>query len=495
MEIQFKKEQLPLIFLLILGIVYGYFALTTNLLGEDEVVYVDLAKSFAKGIYPSWWGRQPVNYSPLLSFIFTPFFFIFGPSLAIAKLIVSIFGIASLFMTYKLCKKMIPDDRWGLFGVFSMFMLLSIPLFSHFILLSYNEIPIAFFSILFLYVFLDLKDKKHALYLGIVISLAFYMKASAIFFPATLVLFALFRRNKTLIKLSILVLIVFAIGITPFILRNLYLYQYPGVEGLNFFFKTPLISAQWVYDAAKTISPVTPGMINPFDIFSMITFSIGVFGIVYSILSRDSNMAMPIFMLCLFIIIFSITNTLGILITEPRYFSIIYPQLAIVGGFFLYKTSKEWKYATYILLIVIIIFSMNTSFSMAYSTSTNQRYPNDYIKALQFIKQNSEPEDLVFTAYGGSVSYYADRRNVWAMDEFPEIMTTKNSTYVWDMLRNKYNVSFIFIWRGIFAEDYIIPGSNIIGVFTSNFYTVVSNDKEHFQMVYSNANEAIWEVL
>jgi hypothetical protein len=64
-------------------------------------------------------------------------------------------------------------------------------------------------------------------------------------------------------------------------------------------------------------------------------------------------------------------------------------------------------------------------------------------------------------------------------------MHSTNSTYIYETLKD-YNISYILVWRGILAEDWIIPESNIIGVFTYNFVTQVDADKDHFELVYSN---------
>ena len=205
-------------------------------------------------------------------------------------------------------------------------------------------------------------------------------------------------------------------------------------------------------------------------------------------------MILVLFIFLFFIFIFFVRNILAPAPADPRYFSFVFPQIAILGGYFFSKAFK-WKRYTISIVLILLIFSVLTSVSVALNTSQTQRYPTNYVNALSWIKRNTNQNDLVFTAYGGSLKYYAERNSVWSfMTEFPEVMTTDNSTFIYETLRH-YNVSYILVWRGILASDYIIPESNINGAFTYNFLTQVDGDKEHFSLVYSNEDNFVYKLL
>jgi len=90
---------------------------------------------------------------------------------------------------------------------------------------------------------------------------------------------------------------------------------------------------------------------------------------------------------------------------------------------------------------------------------------------------------------------FAERDRLWnQLEEFPSIMTTQNSTYIYQTLK-KYNITHILIWRGVVAENYIVPESNLLGAFTYNFVNIVLNDTIHFKNLYSNQNNAVLEVV
>jgi hypothetical protein len=209
---------------------------------------------------------------------------------------------------------------------------------------------------------------------------------------------------------------------------------------------------------------------------------------IYILQEKNKNMFFIIFLFSLFTLVFFIGNFLGINIGDPRYFSLVYPEIALIGGYFTSRLFNMKKYLP-LVLVIFFVFAIYTSMTIAISTEQSQRYPNDYVDALEWIKQNTNKNDIMFTAYGGSVGYYAERKTTWAsyISEFPDIMHSTNSTYIYDTLK-KYNVSYILVWRGILAEDWIIPESNIIGVFTYNFVTQVDSDKKHFSLNYSNTN-------
>jgi len=487
-----KVEFFLILFIIILGFYYMYLAFNTQMLGEDEASYINLAKEFMNFEYLS----NPYVVIPFIPLFYSSIFFILGTSLGLAKAIIAAFGILTLIVVYLFCKKIDKTAFFGIniFGLTSISIILTISYFTHFMLISYTEIPIAFFSILIAYLLLEFKTTKNAILVGIIIGLANYVKSSAVIFPAVLVLFALavyfFNKDKRFLKLSLIAFLISMLIITPFILRNLILFKYPQVEGLNLFFKPPIAPSWASSEIVKTLSL----SINLADVFGYLAFFLGIFGVVYAILEKSKKMLIILSIFLFFILIFYVRNFFGWAISDPRYFSIVFPEIAIIGGYYISKVANLKKYLP-LLLVVFFIYSLYISMSVAISTSQSQRYPNNYIDALKWVKLNTNKNDLTFTAYGGSLSYYGERKNLWAtFDEFPEVMTTTNSTRIYEILKN-YNASYILVWRGILADRWIIPESNIYGAFTYNFLNQVYADKTHFNLTYSNDDNFIFKML
>ena len=157
-------ERLFFVLLIILLAVFMYYANRTPMLGEDEPLYYWYGKELSQFRLPIYKGGRPFIQPILIPLVFSVFFFFFGPSLALAKMIISIFAILTVFILYLIGKK---TNVW--LGIFSSLLVLLPSYFSHFSMLTYVEIPIAFFSALVMYTVMNIKDKKSAIIAGIVL--------------------------------------------------------------------------------------------------------------------------------------------------------------------------------------------------------------------------------------------------------------------------------------------------------------------------------------
>jgi len=487
MEIEFKKEYVPLILIVLIGIIYIYLASNTAMLGEDEAVYFTMAKEFLKVEYPTFTNTGfPNVFQPLVPLINVIPFYLFGVALSISKVVIAFFGVLTMIVIYLLGKK------FGLIaGLLSVAILLSIPLFTQYMFINYLEVPIAFFSVLAIYLFLQLDSVKKAVLTGAVLALSFYAKGSGIFLILIFFIYSFIRyfyKRDIDLKLVFTVLLVSILMILPWIARNFMLYNYPYVEGLNLFFKQPPFgNPTWLSEALTSLSL----NVNYYGTFGYISIIFGIFGSVYIILAKEKRLYVSILLIILFLLAFNFRGAAAIM--DPRHLSIIFPEVAIIGAFFLDKFYEKDK-KLLLLVVAILLLSVYSSITVALSTSSSQRYTQDYIQAMTWIKGNTPEDAKIFTAYTGSLSYFADRSNVWVIDEFPNVMTTQDPIYIYDTLKN-YNVSYILIWRGIVADRYIIPESNLLGAFTYNFVNVVSNDKQHFNVTYQNQDNIIFKLV
>jgi hypothetical protein len=495
-------ETIFLIFIIALGFLNIYLAFGTKLLGEDETYYYSMAKNLSKGTFTvrdMFGGPQPSIF--LTSMLCSFFFQIISPSLGMLKAISAFFGLLTLLVVYIIGKK------FNIYcGIFSAFLLFSIQTFSQFMMIAYVEIPIAFFSIFLIYLFLNMKNTKNAIFTGLILGLAYYAKASALVLDVILLFYALFllfsTKDKKYFKLMFITLVVSGLILIPLAIRNILLFKYPYIEGLNLFFKIPsgYEWPKWLSELKKTVSPVRPSLQAYTSTFGWLAFILGIFGIAWlfsnwKINKENSFLLLQLVSFLTFMFIFNLFYLISFSPLEPRYLSIIFPQLSLLGGFFLWK-MKEWNKWLLILIIPILFFSLFSGITTSIGTYNSQRYPDDYIEALKWIKVNTPKDALIFTAYSGSLKYFGERDNIWATnvnEYFPQLMTTTNSTFIYDILK-QYNVSYILIWRSIMAQNYIIPESNLWGIFTYNFANVVSADTEHFDLKFSNENNWIFEL-
>jgi hypothetical protein len=339
---------------------------------------------------------------------------------------------------------------------------------------------------------------KKSIFLGVILGLSSYVKFDGSFliialFAFTLILY-LVRKDKHLFKFVLISCLIALAILSPWIIRNFYLHHYPFVEGLNLFFNIK-VSPNWLtMNVWSMIAPST-NFITLIEELGLIAVILGVLGSTYGYLSKERTILLSVFMTGLFLFFFYFRN-----VGDPRYLSIIFPQLALGGGVYLgalydkiNKSINVWL--SYALVGIVILFCLYSSLGTAISVSQSQRYPSNYIEALTWIKNNTPADATIFTAYGGSVRIFADRDIVWNMiEEFPDIMTAQNGTYISETLK-KYNVTYILIWRGIVAQNYIIPQSNLLGAFTYNFISIVQNDKEHFETPFQNADDLVLKII
>ncbi|MFH0928961.1 MAG: glycosyltransferase family 39 protein [Candidatus Aenigmatarchaeota archaeon] len=498
MDIEIKKEQIPLILIIALGIFFIYLASQTQMLGEDEAFYYSLGKDFSEMKYPAFYGpNSPMVLMPFLPLVYAIPFAIFGASLGLAKMIVAIFGILTMIIVYLIGKK-----TNFYYGLSAAFLLLSITLFTHFMFISYQEVPIAFFSSLVTYMLLTTDSKKKSILTGAVLALAFFTKQSALIFLPIIILYAIFiylyKKDRKYLKFSFISVVVAIVLISPFVIRNIILYNYPYTQLLNSIFTSPQ-NVGWEGLTSRMLSPIMLSVGSYASSFGWLIVLSVIFGMSWFIVDVGSKnkISKELFLFTLISVVLLVSYymfyILDVQIVEPRYIAIIFPQLSLIGGFFLWKLKEANKYFIIIIGLVLII-SIYSSALTAYTTSVSQRYPADYIQALTWLRQSTPNDSLILTTYGGSVKYFAERDTIWNIKELPTVMSSQDSTYIYDIME-KYNVSYILVWRGVLGQDFIIPQSNLIGMFTYNFLNNVMNDTQNFNITYQNQNNVIFKVL
>ena len=481
----------------------------TNFLGDDEFGYYFNAKQFSQGtmqtldIYD-----YPITFPGLFVTSFTSFFFLlFGPSLAISKMVSAFFGILTLIIIYLIGKKI------NLFcGIASSIILLSVYFFTHYMMLTYMEIPITFFSALFLYILLKNDSFKKTISLGIVLGLSYYIKRSALVITLFLFVYSLFKsfkeKNFKHLKNAMISILISFLILSPFLIRNIIFFRYPYYDIINVFFEDHKLYTAgfpvWLDNLISTISPVTLSLNTFISTMGWFLSVLSIFGfswlVVYDKLKPKEKdiLVKSIFLVGIFLLVFITTQITGIVPLEARHMLIMFPSLALASGFFLLKLYEKNK-VLIVISVIVLLLSLQQSFVAAITTAETQRFPNDHIEAINWIKSNTEPDNLIFTTYGGPLGYYGERFHIWAAspclgEDFPTIMTTGDGSYIKETLK-KCDVSHIFMWTPTVAQDYVIPASNLWGVFTYNFANVVINDNENFLTVFSNQNNIVLKIL
>ena len=491
-------ERLFMVFILIISVFYGFLALNTDMLGEDELPYYHLAKDITAGGYPGYvkYFLAPQALHPMLSLLAVPFFMIFGAELGIVKMLSSLFFPLTILMVYLLGKKI---NFW--FGLFSALLLFSISMLNHLSLLAYLDVPGAFFSALVLYMLIKTKSLSDAIILGITAGLAFFVKASFLIFVPVIFFYGLYSKKD--IKLILTSLVSFFVMLLPFMIRNIVLFNYPFVDGFNMLFVEPSVHPEWMKAVIGQIAAVSMTPTFYMDSVGIIVFGLALFGVTYlfnkkEVGKNEYSVLSGSFAVILFtFLLFTFTFLTGLnrqVVIEQRHLMIMFPQMALLGGYFLWKLKELNKYTT-IFIAALLLFSIYTGATYAIATSNMQRFTDPYKESLYWMRDNANEGDLTFTTYLGSFNYYSGRYGIWSdIEEFPEMMTTAGGERIHEILSKNYNISYILIWKATLAPEYIIPQSNIWGTFTYNFLNNLMNDPNNFELVFENQEVFIFRL-
>lgn len=491
-----KIEMAFLASLLILGVFNIYMATNTAFLGEDEATYVTMGEEFSRLEFSPYTPTGRHNMAPpFVPLSYASVFMIFGISLEAAKAITAFFGILTILAVYLIGKKVNVYV-----GILSACSLMLMSFFSHMSLLAYVDVPTAFFSAFFILVLSngDHSNKK-AVLLGAIMGVSYFVKVSTFFLIMIFGLYVIYNyfrtRDKNALKFGIISIIVSMLIITPYIIRNIIIYNYPYFIILDTLFPS-LHATGWVGPGAASSTPILnlSLFLSAFEWFPLI---IGIFSLIFVFSDRGKtpqHVLVSATIFTLFMAMFIALYMMGKVIAEPRYLMIIFPQLAVVSGYFLWSLKERSRYMIG-LVIIIAALSIFSSLSMTMSTESSQRFPDSYVTALHWIRDNTPRDALVFTTYSGSVNIYAQRENIWTeIKEFADIMTTDNATYIRDVLKS-YNVSYVELWSGVIAETHFIPNANLAGVFSYQFVNTILNSPENFNVTYQNENNAVLKVL
>lgn len=430
MEIEFNLNPQKIILvasLIFFSALYIYYGSFTNSFGfGDEPHYYLAAKSINEGHF----GYIDKLYAvgklenkglylehPYLSYwIPALFYFIGNGNLHIFKLYTPLFGVGCLFLTYIIGKKIKNEVA----GIISMFLLGVTPLFLHFSIISYNDVVITFFILLFFYSFLTLlknKNKKNIILCGIALGIAMLTKENALVIPFSLAIYLLtkIKNRKKLIEYSKIFFVICAIGglmYSPWLAQNFIRCKNPLHPFLlNTFGVTCWDEKGYEFWLSKIPETGISDFINFVTLSSYMhfTFYLSFFGLIYILLFKEKYSKL--------LLIFAIVLTLPFMLVERKDIRYLMPSLpflsVIISLFFnnlLERKEKTYKILVAILIIIITITNINLAISEAKRIDKNVRkgqYGIEY--AYEWLKENTPTDAVVFDLLTPNCVMNADR--------------------------------------------------------------------------------------
>lgn len=498
MEVKIKfdiklLEKIYLLLLLFLCTYFSYLAYNMTCNGDDEGIYLQIANNFPK--FPKYYeGLIPYSQPFFISyFIIGPLFKIFGFSLGLAKIIIVLIGFTTLFLIYLIGKRINI-----IAGMVASSIPLAITIFGRYIFSVYMEVPSAFCSVFFLYLLLNLKNKKNAIIIGVVLGFSYFIKQSVIILigiVGVMFLYNIYKKQYEIAKLFIIIGVVCSIIIGIWGLRNIIVYNYPFVEVANFFFPKPsefawkdVTRANWTEDKIN---------IKEFNLYALF---LGIISIILSIVTVNVNdikistkskeMTLCLIIIGIFIAIYLVRTFVSYTVWSsgiyPRHFIFIVPQFCIAIGILFGKLYEIKKVKIFILIISIAIICFFMYFAIRNANDVKDiSWQPPLMNAFEWIKYNTPENAVIFTPNCGPTYVIARRNCMWmGMEEFDKIMNTTNGTYIYDVLK-KYNVTHIMpvIWYT--AEEWTYPGQNTDGSFTFKFVNATISSQK-FKLVYND---------
>ncbi|HIQ49670.1 MAG TPA: phospholipid carrier-dependent glycosyltransferase [Nanoarchaeota archaeon] len=296
---------------------YLFVTFTSPIAFGDEGYYSSMGKWIAENlIYPKFhplWGTPVIMYPttrlPIGHITSSGFYLLFGE--AGIKLLPPLFAFLSALLIFILFKNL--DKKF--LGALTALILLLLPATVKYGVLNYPEIQMLFFitaSTCFFFLGNIRNNTKFLILSGIMLGFAFLSDITSFFFGAVFLLLAIYQRK---LWKNIAIVILFSLLIfSPWVARNLALYNSPCVQP---FFSEQCKVIKLVepekYEANITLKrpEISTGAgIYKFGLVQYVRFGFGVTGL-----------------------------------------------LALIGLVFLLERKKDWKYAFFLLWLIVLVFA------------------------------------------------------------------------------------------------------------------------------------------
>ena len=392
----------------------------------DAADYLSTAKYFA-GQAPDAFEDFHMSYKRtfFLPFIWSLFFRL-GASEFIINLTELLFSLAGIYLTYLIGKEMF-DEKIGLIAAFLMSVF-----WSHLFwgLRFMMDIPSATFLLASFYFFWRgyvKKEKNLHLYLfGLFFGLAVFTKSSVF---SAIIPFGLYILIKERLKIFrnkklILTALIFLLVIAPFVI---YVQLKTGdaigkIVDINRFVNPSFAENGGRFSSLITHSVNMPMYLQlPFFalmLIGLLSFINLILGLDMAVKEENSHLNN---LLLLFLWVFGIYFFFGVATgAEERHLMSLFPMLFILAAIgavscyrFLSKQFVNIKYASkFVLLVLAIIFILGSFLNLQYADSLIKSKYSSYYPVKEaglYVKENSMPSDLIYTASYYQNLYYSER--------------------------------------------------------------------------------------
>jgi 4-amino-4-deoxy-L-arabinose transferase-like glycosyltransferase len=393
----FKKHYRFIILLIFISIFLIHFGLKINLLLWDENAYLSNASHHIRGS-----SYTELFRFPLLEWIISLFWLIFGEILLVARLVVIAFSVGSVILTYVIGNKIFGNHKDGFPGL-----IISMIFCSSFVLLYwgfriYTE-PLGLFFTLLSFYFLTLDKPMQA---GFFIGIAFLAKFNVGgIFLFSAVLYYLYNKR---IKNMFLAVIFFILPLIPWLIYNQYIY---GNALWN------IIEQYKIVNQFSMPQPVILGIRNLFVAIPFLLIFIP-FGI-YSMINKNINDKNDVRKLILFyVLIISAYFLFFVNMKDIRYLLLYLPFLIFIlweGIELVIKNIKHNIVLYFVILSIIMSFIFATIFLR---TNLECASNSSIVDTIDYLSNKVNSSDAIISNHWPWYGYSLKTRvsSIWTED-------------------------------------------------------------------------------
>jgi 4-amino-4-deoxy-L-arabinose transferase-like glycosyltransferase len=418
-----------------------YFFLTKNQpLWWDEADYMSMARYFA-GLAPQIeYIFDPVR-QVLNPFLLSLFFRITGVNEFLPRLFLLILSIASVIGMYYLGKELY-NKRVGLLSSFFMSIFWLNLFFSYRVLVDIHSLTFFIFSAFLFYKYFKTGSHSSLYWASALIAIGTLFKLSTAFLiPAVLVYALITEKLKFLKKKEFWIAMgIFLLILSPYLIWGYY--EFGGFVLTKSASAVAPETSSVQFSTLMTYMRLFPTYLS-FPI--LILFILGLISMYNLILGFDVLIKNndPILKRNLYLLLILILPWILVSVTinhpEDRYILNIFPAVFVIIGAFIFLVfdwiKKKNKFFAILLLILLLIFAMN--FQLRYSHSLISDKKDSYLPVKEaglWIKDHSNPSDVVITSSHPQIKYYAERNVIAVNSETEEelnqlIKSSNNSFY------------------------------------------------------------------
>jgi 4-amino-4-deoxy-L-arabinose transferase-like glycosyltransferase len=461
----------------------GYYASTAKWLSENNIIpkYLPLQQNI---VYKTKFTIKPL-------FIMTETFFFYFGELAV-KLMFPIFSVLSAYLIYLLLSSY-KEKQAGLLAAIS---LLTIPSFITYGVMGYTDTALIMFtllSIIFIKKSFETNKKIHILLAGIFMASALLTKISAMFLGVFIILYTIKDFDKQKLKKMILILLIFALVMSPWIIRNIILfsdtcYQFfalnPEACEAEFFAEIPKLEGlqfEGSMDKVGTnLDLISFGLLN-YSLFAhgllitiLLLFGIGI------MLKGNEKIKNLVTLLSISIFPIILLSTWRTEDTARYMLPLVIP-ISIIVGLALQRTYEYFKkYNKYIaigIVIILVIVMVSQAQEKINTMSQVKQFSPGFIEGCDWIKENTPEDAILFATYMHQTKYQCYRRVDIARDK-EEILLSNNDTSYEHLKLN--GINYLIILEGLIttqklSENYPVEFVNYVE--GSNKFTLVYDNR------------------